>query len=120
MALADTFQQIVDSLPDDWTDMELDLRIADEHRYIDAATYLVTCNAQPYSRYDWHFKLPVAHDFGHAAAPEAVEGTLAVLDAEGIEGEMRATDARSGRVEVVPLWGRPESVRQEFRRRRAQ
>jgi hypothetical protein len=52
MALADTFKQIVDSLPDDWTDLELDLRIADEKRYIDAATYLVTSNAQPYSRHD--------------------------------------------------------------------
>src|SRR5690348_10547968 len=47
MGLADTFQQIVDSLPDDWTDLELDLRIADESRYIDASVYLVTCNAQP-------------------------------------------------------------------------
>jgi len=27
---------------------------------------------------------------------------------------------REGRVEVVPMWGRPESVRQEFARRRAQ
>ena len=27
MALAETFQQIVDSLPSDWTDLELDLRI---------------------------------------------------------------------------------------------
>ena len=53
MPLADTFQAIVDSLPDDWTDLELDLRIHDETRYIDAATYLVTCNAQPYSKHDW-------------------------------------------------------------------
>ena len=30
MGLADTFQAIVDSLPDDWTDLELDLRIRDE------------------------------------------------------------------------------------------
>ena len=37
MGLADTFQQVVDSLPDDWTDLELDLRIDDESRYIDAA-----------------------------------------------------------------------------------
>ena len=28
MGLADTFQTIVDSLPDDWTDLELDLRLA--------------------------------------------------------------------------------------------
>jgi hypothetical protein len=47
MALAETFQQIVDSLPDDWTDLEFDLRIFDERRYVDAAVLLVTCNAQP-------------------------------------------------------------------------
>jgi hypothetical protein len=120
MPLAETFKRIVDSLPPDWTHLTIDLRIFDEERYVEAATLLTQINAMPYSRYDWHWKLPVAHDFGHAAAPETVEGTLALLDAEGIEGEMRATDARSGRVEVVPQWGRPESVRQEFRRRRAQ
>ena len=30
MGLADTFTQIVDSLPDDWTDLEIDVRIFDE------------------------------------------------------------------------------------------
>ena len=120
MALAETFKRIADSLPPDWTHLTVDLRIHDEERYVEAATFLTQINAQPYSRHDWHFRLPVAHDFGHAASPETVEGTLALLDAEGIEGELHATDARSGRVEVVPTWGRPESVREEFRRRRAQ
>ena len=45
MALADDFREIIESLPDDWTDLELDLRIADESRYVEAASYLVTCNA---------------------------------------------------------------------------
>jgi hypothetical protein len=120
MALAETFKRIVDSLPPDWTQLSVDLRLADETRYVDAATLLTEINAQPYSKHDWHFRLRAAREFGHAAAPETIEGTLAVLDAEGIEGELRATDARSGRVEVVPMWGRPESVRQEFRRRRVQ
>jgi hypothetical protein len=120
MALAETFKRIVDSLPPDWTQLTVDLRLADESHYVDAATLLTQINAQPYSKHDWHFRLRVAHDFGHAAAPETVVGTLAVLDADGIEGELRPTDARSGRVEIVPGWGRPESVRQEFRRRRAQ
>lgn len=120
MPLADTFKRIVDSLPPDWTQLTVDLRLADETHYVDAATLLTQINAQPYSKHDWHFRLRVAHAFGHAAAAESVEGTLAVLDAEGIEGELRPTDARSGRVEVVPGWGRPESVRQEFRRRRVQ
>ena len=120
MALADTFQQIVDSLPDDWSYLELDLRIADEARYVDAATYLVTCNAQPYSKHDWHFKLLVAHRFGHAAAVPAVHGALKLLDDAGIEGELALREMRAGRVEVTQMWGRPQSVRDEFKRIRAQ
>ena len=120
MALADTFQQIVDSLPDDWTDLELDLRIFDESRYIDAALYLVTVNAQPYSKHDWHWRLLIAHRFGHAAAAPAVHGTLKLLDDAGIEGEIAVREVRAGRVEIVQMWGRPESVRRDFRRIRAQ
>lgn len=120
MSLADTFTQIVDSLPDDWTDLELDLRIFDESRYVDAAGYLVTCNAQPYSRHDWHWRLLVAHRFGNAAAVPAVRVALKLLDADGIAGELAVREVRSGRVEVVQMWGRPESVRREFRELRAQ
>ena len=120
MALAPTFQEIVDALPDDWTDLELDLRLEDEARYIDAAVYLVTCNAQPYSRHDWHFRILVAHRFGHAAAAPTVHGALKLLDDAGIEGELGVREVRSGRVEVTPMWGRPESVRQQFRQLRAQ
>ncbi len=120
MSLADTFQQIVDSLPDDWTDLELDLRILDETRYVDAATYLVTCNAQPYSRHDWHWRLLVAHRFGHAAAVPAVHGALRLLDDAGISGELALRETRAGRVEVTQMWGRPYSVRDEFKKLRAQ
>lgn len=120
MPLADTFTQIVDSLPDDWTDLELDLRIEDETRYVDAATYLVTCNAQPYSRHDWHWRLLVAHRFGHAAAVPAVHGALRLLDDAGITGELALRESRAGRVEVTQMWGRPYSVRDEFKKLRAQ
>jgi hypothetical protein len=118
--LADDFQELLDSLPADWTDLELDLRIADESRYVDAAVLLSLVNAQPYSRADWHWRLLVAHSFGHAAAAETVKGSLAKLDSEGIEGEMTLREVREGRAEVVPMWGRPESVREEFRQRRSQ
>jgi hypothetical protein len=119
MPLADTFQEIVDSLPSDWTDMELDLRVQ-EDRYVDAATFLVTCNALPYSRHDWHFRLLAAHHFGHAAAAETVHGTLKLLDDAGIAGELVLRELRTGRHETVQDWGRPESFRREFRRLRAQ
>jgi hypothetical protein len=119
MRLADAFRDMVDSLPDDWTDLELDLRISDEQRYVDAAVLLTQVNAQPYSKADWHWRLLVAHRFGHAAAPETVEGTLALLDQQGIEGQMVVRQVRQGRAEVVQMWGRPESVRRDFRRRRS-
>lgn len=120
MGLADAFEQIVHSLPEDWTDLELDLRIADEERYVDASVYLATCNAQPYSRHDWHWRLLVAHHFGHAAAAPAVHAALHLLDEAGIEGELVVREIRSGRVEVTQMWGRPQSVREEFARLRSQ
>jgi hypothetical protein len=119
VALAQEFQEVVNSLSDDWTDLALDLRIADESRYVDAAVMLSQVNAQPYSRAEWHWRINVAHRFGHAAAPETVKGVLAKLDGEGIGGEMRVRDAQEGRAEVVQFWGRPESVREDFRRRRS-
>ena len=119
MALAETFQEIIDSLPSDWTDLEFDLRV-EETRYIDAATLLVQVNPQPYSRHDWHWRLLVAHQFGHATAAPVVHGTLRLLDKAGIPGELVLRQLRTGRVETVQMWGRGESVRQEFRRIRQQ
>ena len=120
MPLAEEFQEIVQTLPPDWTHLQFDLRIAEEERYVELAPIVAQVNAWPHSNFDWHWRINVAHEFGHAAAPETVRGTLALLDAEGIEGELTLREARSGRVEVVQMWGRPESVRQEFNRRRAQ
>jgi hypothetical protein len=119
VALADDFLELVDSLPADWTDIVCDLRLSDEDRYVDAAVLLTQINAQPYSKADWHFRINVAHSFGHAAAADTVAGTLALLDDEGIDGEMIVRGVHEGRVEVVQMWGRPESVRREFRARRS-
>jgi phosphomannomutase len=119
VSLAADFQQVLDSMPPDWTDLELNLRIDDESRYVDTAVALSQVNAQPYSRTDWHWRLLVAKDFGHAAAAETVKGVLAKLDAEGVAGEMQLREVREGRSEIVQMWGRPESVREEFRERRS-
>jgi hypothetical protein len=119
MSLAGDFKQVIDSMPPDWTDLELDLRIEDESRYVDTAVALSQVNAQPYSEADWHWRLLVAHSFGHAAAAESVLGVLEKLDADGVAGEMAVREVREGRAEVVQMWGRPESVREEFRQRRS-
>jgi hypothetical protein len=119
VSLAGDFQEVLDSMPPDWTDLELDLRIDDESRYVDTAVALSQVNAQPYSQADWDWRLIVAHSFGHAAAPETVMGVLKKLDGEGVSGEMAVREVREGRAEVVQMWGRPESVREEFRERRS-
>jgi hypothetical protein len=120
MSLAAAFHEIVEALPDDWTDLELDLRIADETRYVDAAVYLVVANAQPYSKHDWHWRLLVAHRFGHAAAVEAVHMALGLLDDAAIDGELVVREVRNGRVPVESVWGRPQSLREEMREINAQ
>jgi hypothetical protein len=120
MALAERFEQVVDELPSDWTDLQLDLRIHDEERYVEAAVILAQANPQPYSYADWHWRILVAHSFGHATSWRTVHGVLAQLDEAGFTGELAVRGVREGRVEVVPMWGRPQSVREEFAKRRAQ
>jgi len=119
MALAADFKQVLDTLPSDWTDLEVDLRIDDESLYVDTAVALSQVNARPYSEAEWDWRLPVAKSFGHAAAAQSVLGVLEKLDAAGVTGRMQVREVREGRSEVVQMWGRPESVREEFRRRRA-
>jgi hypothetical protein len=119
MSLETDFNRVVDALPPDWSDLEVDLRIEDESRYVDTAVALSQVNAQVYSRAEWHWRLLIARSFGHAAAAETVRGVLAKLDREGVAGELRVAEVREGRSEVVQMWGRPESVREEFRQRRA-
>lgn len=119
MALAADFEEIVGSLPADWTDIQLDFRLADESRYIDASILMTQVNAQPYSQADWHWRINVANGFGHGAPAETVAWVLEMLERQGIEGELIVRDVHEGRAEVVQMWGRPESVRQEFRARRS-
>lgn len=121
MALAADFRQILETLPPDWTDLEVDMRIEEESQYVDTAVALSQVNAQVYQypREGWQWRLLVAQSFGHAAAPETVVGVLEKLDEAGVRGELRVAEVREGRSEVVQMWGRPESVREEFRERRS-
>jgi len=121
MSLAAEFDRIAASLPPDWTDLEVDVRIEEESQYVDTAVALSQVNAQVYQypREGWQWRLIVANGFGHAAAPETVKGVLEKLDSEGVAGELRVAEVREGRSEVVQMWGRPESVREEFRERRS-
>ena len=45
---------------------------------------------------------------------------LGLLDDAGIDGELALREVREGRVPVEPVWGRPQSLRDELRRINAQ
>ena len=119
MPLAEEFNEILDALPADWTDLALDLRVQ-EDRYIDAASLMVTCNAQPTrtttgtstSSSRTSSGTPRRHPWC-ARDPEAARRRRD-------RGRLVLREVREGRVEVTQMWGRPESVRQEFRRIRSQ
>ena len=78
MPLAEDFQQVVDALPPDWTALEVDLRIDDPERFVEAATLLTQVNAMPYSKQEWHWRLRVAAQFHDVVIFD--------LTAEGIDG----------------------------------
>lgn len=120
MPFAEDFQQIVDSLPPDWSYLQFDLRINEEDRYVELSPIVAQVNAWPLSKADYHWRYNVAREFGHAAAAESVRGHLETLDALGITGEIALRETRSGRVPIEPGWGRPESVRREFAARYSQ
>ena len=110
----------LDALPPDWTDLELDLRIDDESRYIDAAVALSQVNAQPYSQAEWHWRLSSPTASATPPRRRRSTGVLAKLDARGHRAaSWWSREVREGRSEVVQMWGRPESVREEFRQRRS-
>jgi hypothetical protein len=121
VSLVSDFNQILETLPADWTDLEVDVRLADASQYVDTAVALSQVNAQVYQHPQEgpHWRLLVAKSFGHAAAAETVQGVLAKLDEAGVAAELQLAEVREGRSEVVQMWGRPESVREEFRQRRA-
>ena len=55
-----------------------------------------------------------------AAAVPAVHMALGLLDQAGIDGELALREVREGRAPVEPVWGRPQSVRDELREINAQ
>ena len=119
MPLAEEFQEILDALPSDWTDLELDLRVQ-EDRYIDAASMMVTCNAQPYS----HARLALPHDRRAPVRPRRgragrARDAASCSTTPGSRGELALREVREGRVEVTQMWGVRSPCAQEFRRRPA-
>lgn len=118
MKLESTLDQITDSLPDDWSGLEIEVGIDDLERYVEAAVFMAECNGQPHSGSQWQWRVQIARNHGHATDIETLRAVLSKLDQAEIEGRVSLLDVREGRSEVFNGWGRTENVRQEFQARR--
>ena len=78
----------VDALPPDWSQLEADLRIDDEDRYIEAATLLSQINAMPYSQARLALAPAIGPRVRSRRRAQTVRGTLALLDDQGITGTL--------------------------------
>ena len=108
MGLADTFQQIVDSLPDDWTDLELDLR--DRRRVAlrrsrDCPRRRATRSPTRTTTGTGACSSPTASATPPRRRPCTARCSCSTRP--GIDGELALREMRSGRVEVTQMWGRP-------------
>ena len=108
MPLADDFQEILDSLPSDWTDLELDLRVAGGplHRRRDAARHLQ--RAAVLAR--------TTGTSGSSSRTSSATPPRRRVVARHAEAARRRRDraassccarCATGRVETVQMWGRP-------------
>ena len=116
MPLADDFQQILDALPPDWTDLEVDLRIDDESQYVDSAVALSQVNAQVYRTRGPGGTGACSSPTASATPPRRrpSTGVLAKLDADGVDrrdaGRRGARGPLRGRADVGPAGERARRV----------
>ncbi len=99
MELSKEFDAIVDSLPDDWTDLAFEIGIDDFDLYVDAAVIMTRCNGQPHSDGEWQWRVRVSRDVGHAADVETVRSVLEEMDSLDGDGRIKLLDIREGRSE---------------------
>jgi hypothetical protein len=105
-SLAAAWQELVDGLPEDWSDVYAELEL-DSTDYLDpAALRLAPVNPARFGEAP-AFRFRVARRFGYGAAPEMVKRCLERLDEAGITGEVRILRALSDTKPVGtqgPVW----------------
>jgi hypothetical protein len=104
-ALAVTWQELLDGLPEDWSDLYCELEL-DSTDYLEPAA-LRLAPVNPARTGDPVFSFRCARRFGYGAAPEMVRRCLERLDEEAITGEVRILRALSDTKPVGtqgPVW----------------
>ncbi len=104
-SLATAWQELVNGLPEDWSDLYCELRL-DSTDYLEP-TALRTAPLNPTRTAEATFGFRCARRFGYGTAPEMVQRCLGRLDEAGITGEVRVLRALSDTEPVGtqgPVW----------------
>ena len=104
--LAAAWDALVASLPADWSDLYVELRLGSTDFLERAALLLGPVNPATFD-VDLGFRFRCAHSFGYGAAPEMARRCLERLDEDGITGELRFVRALSDTKPVAtqgPVW----------------
>src|SRR6476660_4518028 len=87
---AEQWDAIVTRQPEDWSSMNLELRLGDASQSEESALVLSPLN--PWHERDWRsgvFRFRAAHTFGYGTAAALCRKRLATLDSVGVKGTLR-------------------------------
>jgi hypothetical protein len=105
--IAAAFDELVARLPDDWSDLYLELELVSSSDVERAALLLGPVNPFLHEGARPVFRFRSARRFGYGAAPEMTRRSLARLDEEGIAGSLRVLRVQSDVAPVFtqgPVW----------------
>ncbi len=105
-SLAETWDEALDALPDDWSDIYAEVELVSSDWLERAALLLAPVNPARFSDKPV-LRFRVARVQGYGASPEMTRRCLERLDQEGIRGELRILRVLSGTEHVAtqgPVW----------------
>jgi hypothetical protein len=105
-SLAESWDALLDALPDDWSDLYCELELTSTDHLDRAALLLAPLNPARYGGTPG-FRFRVARRFGYGASPEMTRRCLERLDQEGIPGRLQILRALSDTRPVAtqgPVW----------------
>jgi hypothetical protein len=106
LPLAEQWDAAVEALPDDWSDLYLELELASTDYLERGALLLAPVNPARFEERP-AFRFRVARQFGYGASPEMSRRCFERLDEEGIRGDLRVLHALSDTKPVYtqgPVW----------------
>jgi len=105
-ALADAWEELIAGLPDDWSDLYVELELTSTDHLEPAALLMAPVNPARYGG-ELAFRFRCARRFGYGASPGMVKRCMERLDEAGIPGRIRILRALSDTQPVGtqgPVW----------------